>query len=244
MKKALCIIGMLALVASANATVEFFFTSSTDAYGLVNPANALVATGTNHTDYIDGWALNGAGAPPLGAMGDVELDLGGSDWAYIWGRFNNEITGAQINGISIGINNAGVGQGNIAWYKGDSSQDFVTPPYTGFMRWDGDTEVFYFNHAGLIALTASGVRNLPTDQPLNMYVGGDQRTFLLGAVNLPSWAAIGDELTFTYGVTPVNYGAAPPAPNPDVVSMNKVVVVPEPAAMLLLGLAGLVLRRR
>lgn len=237
MKNALCVIAMLAVVASASATVEFFFSSMADPYGLKNPAMAGKATNGNGTDYSDGYALDGIPAPEFGGVDAVVAE---NDWAYIWGRFRNETNGRKVNGIAISVTGAPAGVGNIAWYRQDNTQDWNLPVQN--TRWDGELEVFYFNPAALVAINAGGVSVIPTNNDTtksNMYYYDSTTktgTFLLGAVKRPAGVA---ELTFAFGPIPVNYNSPP---NPTVVAMNK--VIPEPASLLLIGLAGLFLRRR
>lgn len=229
---------MLALVASASAAVEFFFTSSLDPYGLNDPSLAFLHSKGNKTDYIDGYRLSGAGAPQA-PFNDVTLDCDPGappQWAYIWGRFTSvEPVGAKINGISINVNGALPGVGNIAWYALNNLDD----EDIGAKRWDGDDEVFYFNPAGLVAVTAFGVTNRNTPLPWNLYIGGTDRVFLLGAAKC---GVCPGEMTLSFGSIPVNY--AEPHQNPTVSALNKVICVPEPASLMLLGLAGLALRRR
>jgi len=225
-----------ALAVCANASVDFFFTSSLDPYGLNDPSLAFLHSKGNGTDYMDGYKLTAAGAPPLGAMADVVIDDPQTQWAYIWGRFVNQAGNPTINGISITVNGALPGAGNIVSYKLDNLQDFEIER----VRWDGDPTVFYFNPPAMVAVTANGIRNLPGNLPWNLYIGGDYRTFLLGAVKLPTGV---QELTMSFGPTPVNFKEHPTIPNPPATALNKV-IIPEPAGLLLLGLAGLVLRRR
>lgn len=241
MKRILCLSLLVTLAVSATASVDFFFTSSLDPYGLNDPSLAFLHSKGNKTDYLDGYKLSPAGAPPAAVgMPDVQLDCNVGappQWAYIWGRFVDEPVGAKINGISINVNGGLPGVGNIAWYSLNNIDD----EDIGVKRWDGDDEVFYFNPAGLIAVTAFGVTNRNGSLPWNLYIGGTDRVFLLGAVKC---GVCPGEMTLSYGQTPVNYGGDPPPPNPSVRTLNKVVCVPEPASLMLLGLAGLALRRR
>ena len=240
MKKLVCLSVLLALAASASASVDFFFTSSLDPYGLNDPSLAFLYSKGNGTDYLDGYKLSAAGAPPYGpGMPDVQLDISAGQpdqWAYIWGRFNNEAGAPTINGISLKVNGAQAGPGWICAYKLNNLNDFEIER----MRWDGDEEVFYFNPPGMVAVTANGIRNVPSNVPWNLYIGGDHRVFLLGAVR-PHQAG---ELTMSFGPIPVNYKEEPTIPNPSVNALNKVIVIPEPASLMLLGLAALALRRR
>lgn len=243
MKKAICFMAICAFAATASASVDFFFTKSTDMYGLAG-ADPFKATAGNQTDFLDGYALNANGAPNVNGLTDIMINLDDPDpgFAYVWGRFTtDEPNGAKINGIAIEVTNALAGEGNIAWYKGDNLMDFNLPAQ--FKRWDGDNNVFYFNPAGLVAVTALGVQKIPGNNATtqaNMYqydVAKGGGIFLLGAVKAQK---VGD-MMLEFGSIPVNY-AVPP--NPSVSALNKVIVVPEPASMLLLGLAGLMIRRR
>ncbi len=245
MKKALCVVAMLALVTAANATLDFFFTSSAAPSGLADPNLAFKHSFNDGYDFEHGYELANVGgvyavpdyAEPLA---NVEIDPASGHWAYIWARFNGEpapsVVGA-VNGIQITVIGAAPGVGNIAYYQLDNRS--INPPAN--KKWDGDPEVFYNNPTAMIAIMASGQRNVAADQPYNLYVGGTHRVFLLGAVKVPS--VVGQELTLSIGAT--NYsGGSNPNPDPPVARvLNKVVAIPEPASLLLLGLAALLRRR-
>jgi|GEM_PF-1880523 len=238
-----------ALAATANATVDFFFSSSADPYGLKNPALAFLATNGNGRDFLDGYELLQAGGsyavPPYaepGVMPDAELWCGQPTWAYIWGRFNNEPPATEVgrlSGITIEISGAAPGQGSIAYYICNNLADENIQA----KRWDGEPHIFYYNPASLISVTSASLRNRAVDVPWNLYVGGDHRVFLLGAVKCntcPSELTI-NVTAICYAGTPSN--PTPPCPEPR--SLNKVVcVVPEPTGTLLLVLVtGLVTRQ-
>jgi len=252
MKKAICLLALCAFAVTASASVDFFFTKGTDPWGLVNPANALKVTGTNSTDYADGWALNANGVPDISAgIADVEIDLNDPNpgFVYMWGRFtSNEPVGAKINGISMDLLPLAAGQypGQLAYYRVDNELDFNLP--TQFKRWDGEVNVLQSDPTGLIAITAFGMSHIPTNNATtaaNLYrydVAKGGGIFLIGAVD----SSLMTPGTFEFshpGSIPVNY-ANPQHPLPSVNDLNKVLVIPEPASMLLLGLAGLLIRRR
>lgn len=237
MKRMVGFLVLVALVTGASASVDLFFTSSADPYGLRVPSLAFLHTAGNGTDYRDGYELtkDAGGAyltPPLGPLPDAVVDCSTGQWAYIWGRFNNEPPDAWINGVAIGVDGALPGVGNIAWYLCENSND----PNIGKRRWDGN-EMFYSNPAGLIAITTYGIPNANADVPWDLYAAST-RTFLLGAVKCANCPG---QLTFMLGYTPIHYTVQP---HPAVNVLNKVVCVPEPATVLLLALAGLVARRR
>lgn len=244
MKTIVCVLVALALTASAGADMEFFFTGSGEPYGLRTPALALRHSAGSGTDFLDGYELAkiAGGAylsPPLGPLPDVHLECGSGQWAYLWGRFLNEPPEAHLIGLAFGIDGALAGPGHVAWYACNNLED----ENIGFKRWDGDPETFYFNPAGLVAVTASGLRNRPVDQPWVLYIG-ETRTFLLGAVACRDTPG---ELTISFGVNPICYaGLVPPPGWNEIHVLNKVVCVPEPGGAMLLILIGAAhsLRRR
>lgn len=238
MKRVVGFLVLLALAVGASASVDLFFTSSADPYGLRVPSLAFLHAGANGTDYRDGYELtkDAGGAyltPPLGPLPDAVVDCSTGQWAYVWGRFNNEPPEAWINGVAIRIEGALPGVGNIAWYLCNN----VADPNIREKRWDGDSELFYMNPPGLIAITAYGIPNANADVPWDLYAAST-RTFLLGAVKCPTCPG---ELTFVLGQIPIHYKSQP---HPAVNVLNKVVCVPEPTTVLLLALASAVFRRR
>jgi hypothetical protein len=226
-----------ALAVCANASVDFFFTSSLDPYGLNDPSLAFLHSKGNGTDYLDGYKLTPAGAPPL-PVGDVTLncDPGAPpQWAYVWARFNNEPNLAQVDGISIRINEALPGVGSVCWYALDNLNDENIQE----KRWDGNAAIFYSNPANLVAVTAYGVVNRSGSQPWNLYIGDPHRTFLLGAVKCGLCPGV---MSFDIENMLVCY-RNPPYCAP-LTALNKVVCVPEPASLALLAVIGVVRRWR
>lgn len=239
MKSAAFLVAGIALTVGAHASVDFFFTSSTGPYGLREPSLALLPAGLNGTDYLDGYELtkDGGGAylvPPLGPLPDATVNCELGEWAYIWARFNNEPLG-KVNGLRMDINGALEGPGNIAWYLCNNVND----PNIMEKRWDGEMQLFYKNPASLVAVTAYGIRHRMTDQGWNLYVGGDYRTVLLGAVKCGTCPG---ELTFNIENMLLCFQDPPICP--PLTALNKVVGVPEPASLLLWAAAGLAWRRR
>lgn len=247
MKKALTLLAVLAVVSCASATVRVFVTTSSGPYGMENDANHMIPTVS--TVYANGVSINGydyqdyygnpgplrPGAfPPANApSGDLAnpVQILDGDFAYIWLQFQNEPKGAKINGLQISITGGPVSttyylcnnlQNNIAAKRWDGT---ATPP--GYPEWHNNPQT-------MVAITAAGLTNTATTAPWNLY-DGTTRIALLGAVEAP-W----DGAVLHIDITNISY-AAPPNP---AVAGGVFSFVPEPTSLLLMGLAGLLIRRR
>jgi hypothetical protein len=256
MKKAMCLVVMLAMVATASATVRVIVTSSASGYGLENNANAF--TPTVSTVFTNGVSLNGYdyedyyGNPgplrpgtfptldePAGTPGSpIGVDASVGDFAYVWLQFQNEPKGAKINGLVVSIFDTGTTTPaaglSYAWYLCNNLQNqFV------FKRWDGTATPpsypeFINNPQTFIAITALGLVNGANSNDANLY-DGTTRYALLGAIAGPA-----SDQVYDIAITNISY-ASPPNPE---VSGGSFQFTPEPASLLLMGLAGLLLRRR
>ena len=222
MKKALVLFAVLGLVASASASLEIFFTDAT--YGLTDPGLAYTATVGGGGDFL----AYAAAAIPDGPMTELEPGT-----AYVWVEFVGETPGAKLQGLHLGYSGP-VGQ--WASYKGDGG-------VPTFMRWQGAAEPYASGTGGTlpinhVAVTSWGIQNMdlgPAD--FMTYTNGEGHvTALLGAVEFTDAGEAGMYL----GDLGVSYSGAP---DPEVV-LYGATIIPEPASLLLLGLAGLLIRRR
>ncbi len=248
MKKVLTLLAVLAVVGVANATVRVFVTTSSDGYGLETPANHMTPTAStvyangvnaNAYDYGDYYGnppgiLRPGPFPPGNApSGDLAspVQIAEGDWAYIWLQFQNEPKGAKINGLQVTItggpvsttyylcNNMNALNANKRW------DGTATPP--GYPEWHNNPQT-------MVAITAYGLVNSAQAANWNLW-DTVNRIALLGAVE-----AAADGTVYNIDITNISY-ASPPNPS---VSGGVFQFVPEPASLLLMGLAGLLIRRR
>lgn len=259
MKKVLCVVAALMFVASASAEIQFFFTKggdlgdgwgldevTLDAYGYT-PLDASSWTGF---DDFAGYALvvgpNGKKVPSIApgttTLPDVVIDptVEPDGFAYLWVHFDqDELINTKINGLE-GLGVTGASQ--VAWYYAWGS--------TG-KRWDGEVAglqtMLVSNPASLIAVTAKGLQALGAEDAGNLYyaetsgfppvVDPQYNTALVGAVKCGSGLMTGyvDGISTDLGGFPHDLGWT---------FLNGVNCIPEPASLMLLGLAGLFLRRR
>jgi hypothetical protein len=257
MKKALTLLGILAVVGVANATVRVFVTSSSDPYGLENPANHMTPTVSsvdaggsdfNTYDYYSpgfgpGPLRVGAFPPsasPAGTDGSpIQIPSGG--FGYIWLQYQSE-PAAKINGLNVLITDPSSPDGlahnvyttyylcNNVFTTGNKRWDgTATPP--GYPEWHNNTQT-------MVAVTAYGIKNLVPVLGEQFWSGAAAgRIALLGAVDAPSDGSI-----YHVDITLINYAdTAMPTPS---VTGGVFQFVPEPTSLLLLGLAGLLIRRR
>ncbi len=253
MKKALCIALSLAFAAVATADVEFFFTSSSAGYGLTQGPTAIVAdpfipSSFTGFDTYYGYTIAQGGDPNVLAgtdvpaaliagnpdfIADAVIDPGAGEFVYLWVHFDEtEADNTKINGI------------NGLFMAGASATSYYYCNTAGF-RWDGalDAAALSQNPQSLVAVTSAGILNTTANSAQNMYYGGGKnsagagfRTALLGAV---AYDTVG---SYAGTLTEVSTSTAGTAQTWKF--LNGVQVVPEPASLLLIGLAGLVLRRR
>jgi hypothetical protein len=258
MKKVVTILALLAMVSTASATVRVFVTTSSDGYGLETPANHAIPTistvyandaYSNAYDYADyyltvpgpirpgpfppGNSPSGTIANPVGLV----PDLPNPDFAYIWLQFQNEPKGSKIVGLTVEIREAG---------STVPATDVATTYYVcnnlntqlAVRRWNGTATPtgypeWHNNPQTMVNVTAYGLQNLGTAALWNLW-DPTNRIALLGAIE--------NNLTnkiYEINITNIQYAVEP---NPSVA--GGVFQMPEPASLLLLGLAGLLIRRR
>ena len=251
MKKALCLVAVLAMAAGAYAVDgRIFLTTSSEGYGLTEPANACTPTlsevdldGNNYNayDYYYGHFVVDAFPPADHDGSSVMIDPG--DFAYIWLQFDAAMPkNLKINGMVITVTDGGgaeVAGATPVYYLQNDMQGF------GVKRWDGpatapDYPEFVGNNPQvLVAVTAQGIQKKGIDDLVNMYTGNTGGNIaLLGALCADDLDAIPG--TYNIDITDINYAEG------EVGEWTGATftVTPEPASLLLLGLAGLVLRRR
>jgi hypothetical protein len=266
MKKAIVLLAVLGLVAAANADVRFYFTASTDAaYGLTNVGNALKPglEGSVDTDDSNGDPAYGVTAyPTFNAANIPTVDYTKNEFVYVWVQFYSTGTAPTFpqtaastyvpnNGKLFSATLTATGDpAKVAWYRVDNQVG------DGTLRWQGAATAPDFpeftdpTEIALTAVTSYGIQNKTAANPYQLWSGNaGGRVALLGAIK-PSKA--GD---FTINV-PAETGTGLP-----LLAYNAVIggaatsyavlpvfgsyhVIPEPASMLLLGLAGLLIRRR
>jgi len=270
MKKVACVFALLALASFASANVEIFFTSASPwntSWG-GPPANIFAPSAGNGTDYEnqdadgnpiigDGYAVATSAFP---TAFNSNLNVNPGDTAYIWIKFNYDAVNgpsklAKMQGLDLMFQNTATGNYDIAAHGGDiafyMSDNSVAGAAFG-PRWDGDIgnppySNFKKSHQVLVAVTAKGIPFNTSQDPLNMYrwnSTGQYGIALLGAVKV---GHAGDfEQTgiydFALGTQGINFNTGVNVSPP--VSFGTLTVIPEPAAILLLGLAGLLIRRR
>ncbi|MBP7746474.1 MAG: PEP-CTERM sorting domain-containing protein [Phycisphaerae bacterium] len=263
MKKALCVIALLAMVASAGATVRVFATPASAGMGLDITANAFQPTFSTVT--ADGNNINAydfyyghftvtnyptLSTPAGDAITPVEVPEG--DFAYIWVRFESERKAATINGLKVVIRELGQTDPaavTTAWYVQNDKGN--TGPGMSRKRWDGTATPpgyaeWHNNPQAFVSVQANGLVNLPTGtdaQMMGTWLAGTSTqprssVHLLGAVQgMPGKTY---EILIP-SLLDINYSADP---QPTEIAGGVFKFLPEPTSLMLLGLAGLVLRRR
>jgi hypothetical protein len=269
MKKALVILGMAALVASANAGIRFFFTTNLQPYGLTNAANALkpsaaitsnddVPDTSDNQDYTSG--AYAATFPTYSAtVPTIDLDTNPGGFVYLWMQFYNDGNADASSKFLSGEFLITGGPVNPVYYRGDDLGGLH-----GSKLWDGaSTEAdnystFRQNPQTLAAITAAGIVNSSfgsqsyTDEDdvqhrSPLWTGGSigtGRMALLGAIQPLGVGTYHFDNTFAADtsstVVLVRAGSNTPV---DIAGID-FTVTPEPASMALMALAGLLIRRR
>ena len=251
MKKVLCVIAALALVATASADVRMFVTGLNSGYGLTDPSIAFIPTHGMGTD-SDSYVL--AAAPPIDAPSGTALapviinQASDGEFAYIWFQFQGEPLNTKVNGLRVEIISEATGlpaTGAFCYYLQDNRNNYVPPR----CRWDNaglspPYPEFTNNPQTLVAVDSDGVRAESANQPWNLYAwqAGGTRTnppvtgvTLMGAVNVAPGL-------FSIHLIDISYPSGSPPPYLDRVGYFQ--FIPEPAGLLLMALAGLLLRRR
>ena len=265
MKKALCVLAVLTLAAAASADVRVFVTSSSAGYGLNETANAFIPTfstvdvpgntlnaydfyHSNLGSHPDGHGFSVSNFPPQdapsGTVGSpVQIPVG--NFGYIWFQFQAEAKGANVNGLKVLITDVG-GPTVIQttyYVQNDLSGDVL------LKRWDGTATAPDYpewnnldgrNLQILVGVHAAGLTN-GASAPWDMFLhqsGAGTNPFtgvgLLGAVQ----GQLGH--TYTVSIDQVNYSSG----TPGALSGGAFQFAPEPASLVLMALAGLLLRRR
>jgi hypothetical protein len=266
MRKLLCLVAVLGFVSAATAADgRIFITAATEPYGLTHSENACIPTfsavdinnvDTNAYDYYYGTGPFVVGAyPPAGHPGytcqnPLRIDCTvptAPKYAYIWLQFDSSVPkGTKINGLE------------ITSYYCDTNQP--TPDGCGVYylcndmgaggskRWNGTAtppnypELTCRQPQVLVAVTAFGIQKLNLAKPSQMWSGMAEGSIaLLGAICCEKCNNC-DAVPRYLKVTNVSYenwtGGSGIFDY-----QTGYVCIPEPAGLLLLGLAGLLRRR-
>jgi len=264
MKKVLCLAAILAFATAANAVDgRLFLTGWDEGYGLTMPENACIPTfsevdldGNNYNPYdyyygdfvVDAYPpADYAGYPAGNALMLDKTGMMYPQGAYLWLQFDaNFAKNTKVNGMQVEIKNAADGTlaegfAPVVYYLQNDAGGF------GTKRWDGpatapDYPEFTGNNPQvLVAVQAYGFKKTVAAVPDQMYNGAAGGFIaLVGSICLDEMDPTGD---YYIEITDLSYDVGDPDPA-NWVSDTYFTVVPEPASLLLLGLAGLVLRRR
>lgn len=226
MKKALTLLVVLAVVVPTMANIELFWSDT----GLTNSALQYSTAMTNFLPIV---------AAPAAV---TEKTVAGTYDLYLWGRFNEGAdvpSYTQIYGLDLKWENSG---GTVADNAAYRQQKLGSGAYK---RWDGSNGILL--DGVMAAVTASGVQFiLPPDTNNDLYNPATHE-FLLGAAKI-TLTNMGDSATIALDATPpglgiaMRYIGAGDIPDPAVLPAT-VTLVPEPASLALLALAGLLRRR-
>jgi len=255
MKKALAVVVACGLVGVASAAIELYLKE-----GGVN--NYIFDySPRNYLPYFD--HAGSAVIPPGQVIPGGPIDR----TFFLWGRFTGEDDLAtKVFGVapSVSVDGNLVMQENVIYRH----KKINGIPAQRWMRWDGTTNIGINGPAA--AVTANGIVNDPTNSwDLVAPDAGDNAAFLLGAFRVTSTdvalgrimlgvgrlgIAANDGTQSYYPAVYVNgvlvqerwYEAGQPLPTVPVTHAAPVYLeyVPEPASVLLLGLASLLIRRR
>jgi hypothetical protein len=233
---------------------RIFLTTSSEGYGLVDTGNACIPTesevdldgnNTNPYDYYYGEGPFVVDAFPPAAHPGGAVTLAPGDYAHIWLQFDTSVPkGRKINGMVIEITDMGgdpvLGATPVYFLQNDIGA-------SGTKRWDGPaTAPDYPEYIGnnpqvLVAVTAFGLQKSNQEIPHQMYTGSAGGFItLLGTLCVDATDYMPGE--YNIDIIDINYSEG--TADPDNWGGASFTVTPEPASLLLLGLAGLVLRRR
>jgi len=179
--------------------------------------------------------------------------------AYIWLQFNRDGAGTyaacggdKLNGLK--LQGSGSASFTAAWYMQNDGviannkrwDGTATPPnYPEWITHNGQTET-------MVGVNAAGLVNNATDAGWNLYVGKNGgsanpttqgRIALLGAIKFDANQSGTFNIVFPESEYNLNYSFANNATDTFALPTG-IVVTPEPASLALLGLAGLLIRRR
>lgn len=229
MKKALTLV-VLAMVVPAMAEIQLFWSWS----GINDPSLQYSTALTNFLPAFVPWT------GPVTEVDTPDVDL------FLWGRFIETPTMpsyTQIYGLDLKFEGAGEFVQSVAYRHNKTGSG-------AYKRWDGANPILL--NGVMAAVTARGIEFLyQPDTNNDLSIKYDASTgysdFLIGAAKL-HFNALGDVATVSLD-TADGLGIAmreiqgPDIPDPPVLAAS-VTYIPEPASMLLLGLAGLLIRRR
>lgn len=211
---------------------------------------AMVATVANAEDLrLFFSASDDVSAAPAEWVNEENLVLDAPGTAYLWA----DVMDAGIwNGLAFGLNSPMAGTGEM-----------LLPSFSGLLRWnpgsDNTGDLMGTDNYNLAAIQELGIRNpkfILDDLALDV---DGHSLHLLGEINVTE-AMAGDELYISVGTQGISRSGG--NPETDVIffgfgdagvagndfgaqtTMADLSFVPEPASFLLLGLAGLALRRR
>lgn len=239
----------LSLATFAAADVRVFVTPAQAGYGLTDPALAftptlstVLPTGEDINPY-DFYYYTCDSYPPVDAPSGGRTDpvwLAGDDFGYVWLQFRGEPKGCRINGLQITIREVG---------QAEPAADIASCWYVlngGFRkRWDGpatppDYPEWHNNPQSLGCTTAGGIVNLGDDGPMLFKSQGSSGWNRTGVALLGTVSDLSAMVKYEILITGISYATGE---TPEV-SGGVFGLLPEPTSLMLLALAGLVIRRR
>lgn len=255
MKKALCLIAVAAFVATATAGSGINLFVSQD--------EALTANQFNK-EQIDFRAdFTGANTPAMLPV-DMTENCGTEQVFYVWGQWNDPFGdfGQAINGIHILAQaNGGMTIVDSVMYRQEGISQGKAGDATKYLRWNTDQHLeLHTGNGGIgVAVTSNGIELTydALDWDISQGTGSPDYvyTFLIGAVKVQCDCNADGELYVGVGTLGVSFGSdgfqpvqldgvAIDNPPSEIQWALTAFCTPEPASILLIGLAGLFLRRR